>query len=80
MPCFDEETFGPVLSLTEVSSEEEALQLANRTEYGLGGCVFTRDAERGERFALRLNAGMVALFFFPCRLMQGTLLLMTCAV
>lgn len=58
MPCFDEEVFGPVLSLIKVQSEEEALELANQSEYGLGGCVFTRDTERGEQFALQLRSGM----------------------
>jgi aldehyde dehydrogenase (NAD+) len=53
-----EEVFGPVVSVIEARDEERALELANETEYGLSSAVFTRDRERGNRFALRLNAGM----------------------
>jgi succinate-semialdehyde dehydrogenase/glutarate-semialdehyde dehydrogenase len=58
MPAFDEETFGPVAAVTRVGSEGEAIELANRTPFGLGAAVFTRDLERGERIAAeRLEAG-----------------------
>lgn len=53
-----EEVFGPAITIIEASGEEEALRLANDTEYGLSSAVHTADAERGARFALRLRAGM----------------------
>lgn len=46
-PAFQEEIFGPVASVTKVKSEAEAIELANRSEFGLGGAVFTQDLERG---------------------------------
>jgi aldehyde dehydrogenase (NAD+) len=58
MACAREEVFGPVVTVIEADDEEHALKLANDTEYGLSSAVFTRDRERGVRFALRVNAGM----------------------
>lgn len=58
MPAFDEETFGPVAAVITARDEEEAIELANCTPYGLGAAVFTRDLARGERIAdERLEAG-----------------------
>jgi succinate-semialdehyde dehydrogenase / glutarate-semialdehyde dehydrogenase len=51
MPAFDEELFGPVAAIVPATDEAEALALANRTVYGLGACVFTADAARGEHLA-----------------------------
>lgn len=51
MPAFDEELFGPVISIIVVNNEREAIACANQTQYGLGAAVFTRDLERGERIA-----------------------------
>lgn len=51
MPAFDDEIFGPVASIIPVKDEEEAIRLANQTPFGLGGAVFTRDIEKGERIA-----------------------------
>jgi succinate-semialdehyde dehydrogenase/glutarate-semialdehyde dehydrogenase len=59
MPAFDEETFGPLAAVARVSGEEEARALANRSIYGLGGNVWTRDIERGVRFARSLETGGV---------------------
>jgi len=60
MTCFREETFGPVACVTRVHNAEEALELANRTEYGLAASVWTTP-ERGEAMAARLEAGQVAV-------------------
>lgn len=53
-----EEVFGPVITVIRADGEEDALRIANDTEYGLSSAVFTRDVERGVRFALRVEAGM----------------------
>jgi succinate-semialdehyde dehydrogenase/glutarate-semialdehyde dehydrogenase len=57
MAVYSEETFGPVVSIIPVNSEEEAIAVANDSEFGLGGCVWTRDLERGERVARQINTG-----------------------
>jgi acyl-CoA reductase-like NAD-dependent aldehyde dehydrogenase len=54
-----EETFGPVVPITRISSDEEALQIANASEYGLLTAVWTRDLARGLRFAEAVDAGWV---------------------
>jgi len=59
MDLFYMESFGPTVSLMVVKSEEEALQLANDTEYGLTSAVFTRDLATGLRFAKNIEAGAV---------------------
>jgi succinate-semialdehyde dehydrogenase / glutarate-semialdehyde dehydrogenase len=61
-PAFSEETFGPVAAVVRVAGAEkadEAIALANRTRYGLGASVWTRDAERAAAIASRLSAGAV---------------------
>jgi succinate-semialdehyde dehydrogenase / glutarate-semialdehyde dehydrogenase len=58
-PAFREEFFGPVALFFRVKSEDDAVALANDSEYGLGGCVFTRDIARGKRVASRIDTGMV---------------------
>jgi succinate-semialdehyde dehydrogenase / glutarate-semialdehyde dehydrogenase len=57
MPAYDEELFGPVAALIAVENDEEAIQAANDSVFGLGAAVFTRDAGRGEAVARRLEAG-----------------------
>ena len=58
MPAYDEELFGPVLSIIPVADEQEALQVANATVYGLGASIYTRDEHKGERLAAEwLEAG-----------------------
>ncbi|MEY8566550.1 succinic semialdehyde dehydrogenase [Corynebacteriaceae bacterium 7-707] len=59
MTVFDHETFGPVVSLYRVGSEEEAIRLANDSEYGLNFSVWTSDPARGRRVAEQLEAGTV---------------------
>ncbi len=59
MAVAEEEVFGPVAPVLAAASEEEALALANATPFGLGGSVWTRDVDRGERFARRIEAGSV---------------------
>lgn len=54
-----EEIFGPVLSVAAFQTEEEALKLANTTEFGLAAAVMTEDLERAERVADRFEAGVV---------------------
>ncbi len=51
MPAFDEEIFGPVIALIEAADEDDAIRLANQTEYGLGASIFTQDEARGEMLA-----------------------------
>ncbi|CAH2598577.1 4-hydroxybenzaldehyde dehydrogenase (NADP(+)) [Rhodovastum atsumiense] len=57
-PLAQEELFGPVAPVIRAADEEEALRFANATQQGLSGAVFTRDLERGVRFARRLAVGM----------------------
>jgi succinate-semialdehyde dehydrogenase/glutarate-semialdehyde dehydrogenase len=56
-----EEIFGPVAALSRFSTEDEAVALANNTEYGLSAYVFTADVARGLRVARRIETGMIAL-------------------
>jgi len=58
-PAFYEEFFGPVALFFRVNNEDEALLLANDSQFGLGGSVFTVDIDRGKRFAGRIETGMV---------------------
>ncbi|ESP88709.1 NAD-dependent succinate-semialdehyde dehydrogenase [Candidatus Halobonum tyrrellensis] len=57
-PARDEEVFGPVAALFEVSSDEEAVELANDTKFGLGASVWTDDLTRGQRIAREFESGM----------------------
>ncbi|TDD83463.1 NAD-dependent succinate-semialdehyde dehydrogenase [Saccharopolyspora karakumensis] len=57
--AYGEEFFGPVAQIFRVSSEEEAVRLANDTEFGLGSYLFTTDPEQADRVADRIEAGMV---------------------
>ena len=58
-PSYKEELFGPVATVYKVASEEEAIELANDTPFGLGSYVFTTDKEQAKRVADRIEAGMV---------------------
>jgi len=59
MRVFQEEIFGPVVSVTTFKSEDEALEIANDTVYGLGAGVWTRDGTRAYRFGRAIQAGRV---------------------
>jgi succinate-semialdehyde dehydrogenase/glutarate-semialdehyde dehydrogenase len=56
-----EEIFGPVLSITTFTDEDEAIDIANSTEYGLAGYVFTQDLARGQRLIERLQTAIMGL-------------------
>lgn len=58
MRAYYEELFGPVAIVYKVSSDEEALELANDTQYGLGGAVFSTDPARAAKVAAGLQVGM----------------------
>jgi acyl-CoA reductase-like NAD-dependent aldehyde dehydrogenase len=61
MQIFREETFGPVLPVIRVRDEEEAVRLANASEFGLAGSVWTADIDKGLRLASRLECGQVMI-------------------
>jgi aldehyde dehydrogenase (NAD+) len=65
MPAAREELFGPVAPVLRFDGEEEAIKIANDTEYGLSSAVFTRDVERGLRVAHRIQAGMTHVNDWP---------------
>ena len=59
MVAFDEETFGPLAAVVRVSSEDEAVALANATPFGLGASLWSADPARAERLVPRIEAGAV---------------------
>jgi len=76
MACMTEETFGPTLPIMRVADAEEAVKLANDSQYGLAASVWTRDAARGEQIARRIEAGAVCvndaqLHYFALELPMG---------
>eukprot|EP01079_Euglenida_sp_SAG-EU17-18_P012311 gene12311-2246_t len=58
MSCFQEEIFGPVVTVTPFIDEAEAVALANNSRYGLGGSVWTRDVARAHRMARNVRCGV----------------------
>lgn len=65
MAAFDEETFGPVAAITVANNVEHAIVLANTSDYGLGGSLWTQDMVRAQRIARRLETGGVFINGFP---------------
>ena len=61
MKCMTEETFGPTLPIMKISDAEEGVRLANDSEYGLQASVWTKDVDRGEAMARRIEAGVVCV-------------------
>ncbi|HZC04949.1 MAG TPA: NAD-dependent succinate-semialdehyde dehydrogenase [Ktedonobacterales bacterium] len=59
MTVFKEETFGPVAAVIRAKDEADAIRLANSSDFGLGGALWTRDTERGERVAAQIESGAV---------------------
>jgi aldehyde dehydrogenase len=59
MRIFQEEIFGPVVSVTTFKNEDEAMEIANDTLYGLGAGIWTRDLNRARKFGHGLQAGRV---------------------
>lgn len=61
MKILTEEVFGPIAPIITVTDEDEAVRVANDTEYGLGAAVWSRNLERAERLAMRIEAGSIAI-------------------
>ena len=61
MKCYDDEIFGPVLSVVRVSGYDEGLQLINDNQYGNGTAIFTRDGGVARQFQFDVNVGMVGI-------------------
>lgn len=61
MPVMNEETFGPVLPIITFETEDEAIELANNTIWGLGNEVYTSDLKKGNRVAKQLDSGVVGV-------------------
>jgi succinate-semialdehyde dehydrogenase/glutarate-semialdehyde dehydrogenase len=58
-PAYRDEFFGPVAMFFRVKNEDEAIALANDSDFGLGGSVYTKDVERGKRVASQVETGMM---------------------
>jgi acyl-CoA reductase-like NAD-dependent aldehyde dehydrogenase len=61
MDIMREETFGPIVSVMRVRDEEEAIRLANDSDYGLSGSVWTKDVDKGIRIAKQIETGSVVI-------------------
>jgi benzaldehyde dehydrogenase (NAD) len=59
MSLFDEEIFGPVAAITTFTDDEQAIALANQTDYGLSAAIVTPDLARAQRIADRLHSGII---------------------
>ena len=61
MDIFQKEIFGPVVGVTRAESDDEAIALANATEYGLAATLYTSDIGKAHRYARKLKAGTVGV-------------------
>ncbi len=59
MPAHDEELFGPVATIFVVKDEQEAVEVANASRYGLGGSIWTQNIDRGQQLARKVESGAV---------------------
>lgn len=75
MKVYTEEVFGPVIPIIEFNTIEQAIEIANDTEYGLGGYVYTTDRRKFDRVVKELKTGMIAwnnLYYLrPCNPFGG---------
>ena len=62
---FNDELFGPVLSVTKFSTEAEALELANHSDFGLLNGIWTNDLSRAHKLARDLESGMISINEYP---------------
>ncbi len=58
MRLYKEESFGPIVGVVRAKDEDDAVRIANDTEYGLSASVFTQDIPRGLKVARRINSGI----------------------
>lgn len=65
MAAFDEETFGPVAAITIADNAEHAIALANNSDYGLGGSLWSSDVQQARRITRRLETGCVFINGYP---------------
>jgi len=66
MLIMKEETFGPIICIQKVKDEDEAMQLANDSPYGLSGNIWTKDNDKGLRLAEQMQTGSICLNDFAC--------------
>jgi succinate-semialdehyde dehydrogenase/glutarate-semialdehyde dehydrogenase len=61
MKVLSEEVFGPIATIIVVKDDDEAVAVANDTEFGLGASIWSRDHDRAQKLAARLEAGTIAI-------------------
>ncbi len=59
MPAYQEETFGPVMAIIPVKDEDEAVEVANDSEFGLGGSLWSQNIEKAQKLARKIQTGAV---------------------
>ena len=61
MRCYEDEIFGPVLSIVRAATYDEALRIINKSPYGNGTAIFTRDGGAARQFQFDVEVGMVGI-------------------